>query len=186
VIGEGESSLGALGILEQAELVDRPIGIGDDRLEQAQEMVRHLLDRLGVEQVSAVLEHGVEAVLLLLQEQRQVDAGGCLRGLELLGLERRERDLRIRWVERQQRLDDRVAGEVALRRQRPPPTARTAALMLDRVERPPPHRAEQLPEARASLTGRWRSTIVFTNGPISCSSSARLRVSTGAPMTTSV
>lgn len=110
-----QQRLAALCVVEQRELVDRAVGVGDDLVEQLREMARHALDRGRLEQVGAVLPDRVQAALLLVQIQAEVELRRQLGHLEGLAVDVLERELqRGRHDELVEDLEDRVPAGIPL------------------------------------------------------------------------
>src|SRR5580765_8561589 len=106
------------------------------------------LDRLAVEEVGAVLPEGVEAAVDLLQEEEQVDPGGCDLGLHFLRLDSRKAKLRLGRVDREQHLEERMPAQVTLRLELADEPLEREVRVLVHVEDPLSHTPEQLAEAR--------------------------------------
>ncbi len=113
-------------------------------------MARHPIDGLRVEQVGRVLPDRLHAGRQIVEDEEQVDAGGRPRRVDVLDGESAQGECLFGRVERQQRLEDRVAAQVALGGECLDEPLERERLVFDRVERGQLDAAQELAEAGGS------------------------------------
>ncbi|VWD63824.1 hypothetical protein BLA50215_07764 [Burkholderia lata] len=138
-----------LRIARQRQRAERLVRIGDHGIDERTEVLRHAIDRGGVEQVQVVFQRAREAVVGILDMEREVE----LRGV---GLHRHRRGhetgeahrLGLRFLVREHDLEHRRAAQVAFELERVHHLLERNLLAAVAVERDALHARQQFAEGR--------------------------------------
>ena len=125
------------------------------------------------------------AAAVLDQHQGEVELGGAGVHVQQLGLDAGQGGRRRGLLEDEHGLEERVAPQVAVRRQLLHQLLEGQVLVGVGVQGGGAHPAAELPEGRDRPTRSSRSASVLVKKPISPSISSRLRLAIGEPTTTS-
>ncbi|OEZ49229.1 hypothetical protein DUGA6_62980 [Duganella sp. HH105] len=161
---ERERRLAAVPVLQQQapflfaqhrQAAHRAGRIGHDRVEQADEMIRHARYGRLVEQVRVVFEGAHQAVRPFRQVQRQVELGAHAFGPQTLHRQSRQRQRSHRRVlQRQHHLEQRRVAQVAFRVEHIDQLLERHVLVRVGVQRVAAHPLEQLQEVGAVINLR--------------------------------
>ena len=148
-----------LGLVEQRQQRERPLGIGDDRLQQPLVVGGQPGDGGGIEEIGAVHDAAHDRLGALVQLEVQIELGAAGVHVQVAGVPAGRRR-RPRGLQRERHLEERVAAGVALDAQLVDERLERHVLVGQGFQRLVAHAGEQLVERRiAAHVGPQRHRV---------------------------